>query len=107
MRELDDLTEAIIDAAMKILAISTPACWSPYTKPSWRGLSEARLHVQRQTMARFEYDGLVFGALSATFLPPRRRASASIKLVLNQHRRGQMRSADPLPDLSHLTPRNG
>ncbi len=61
MRELDDITEAIIDAAIKIHRDLGPGrLESVYEAVLARALERRGLHVQRQTMVRFEYDGLVF-----------------------------------------------
>jgi GxxExxY protein len=61
MRELDDITGAIIDAAIKIHRDLGPGLLeSVYEAVLAKALEKRGLHVQRQTMVRFEYDGLVF-----------------------------------------------
>jgi len=61
MRELDDITEAIIDAAIKIHRDLGPGLLeSVYEALLAHALEKRGFHVQRQVVIRFEYDGLVF-----------------------------------------------
>ena len=61
MRELDDITEAIIDAAIQIHRDLGPGLLeSVYEAVLARALEKRGFHVARQTAVRFEYDGLVF-----------------------------------------------
>jgi len=61
MRELDDITEAIIDAAIKIHRDLGPGLLeSVYEALLAHALEKLGFHVQRQVVIRFEYDGLVF-----------------------------------------------
>jgi GxxExxY protein len=61
MRELDDITAAIIDAAIQIHRDLGPGLLESVYEAVLAHLLEKRgFHVQRQTTIRFEYDGLVF-----------------------------------------------
>ena len=61
MRHLDDITEAIIDAAIQIHRDLGPGLLeSVYEAVLARALEKRGLHVRRQVAVRFEYDGLVF-----------------------------------------------
>ena len=61
MRDLDDITETIIAAAIQIHRDLGPGLLeSVYEAVLARALTKRGLHVERQTAARFEYDGLVF-----------------------------------------------
>ena len=61
MRELDDITEAIIEAAIHIHRDLGPGLLeSVYEAVLFRALEKRGLQVDRQTAIRFEYDGLVF-----------------------------------------------
>jgi GxxExxY protein len=61
MRDLDDITEAIIDASIQIHRDLGPGLLeSVYEAVLARALEKRGLHVERQTAVRFEYDGLVF-----------------------------------------------
>ena len=61
MRELDDTTDAIIDEAIKIHRHLGPGLLeSVYEAVLAQALEKRGFHVQRQTMIRFEYDGLAF-----------------------------------------------
>jgi hypothetical protein len=67
MRDLDDITGAIIDAAIQIHRDLGPGLLeSVYEALLARALEKRGLHVERQTVIRFEYDGLVFRAHSWT-----------------------------------------
>ena len=61
MRDLDEITEAIIDAAIQIHRDLGPGLLeSVYETLLARALEKRGLHVERQTVVRFEYDGMVF-----------------------------------------------
>ena len=61
MRHLDDITEAIINAAIQIHRDLGPGLLeSVYEAVLARALEQRGMHVERQTAVRFEYDGLVF-----------------------------------------------
>ena len=61
MQDLDDITGAIIDAAIEIHRDLGPGLLeSVYEALLARALEKRGLHVERQTIVRFEYDGLVF-----------------------------------------------
>ena len=61
MRALDDITEAIIQAAIQIHRDLGPGLLeSVYEALLARALEKRGFHVERQTVIRFEYDGLVF-----------------------------------------------
>ena len=61
MRDLDDITEAIIDAAIQIHRNLGPGLLeSVYEAVLARALQKRGVPVERQTAVRFEYDGLVF-----------------------------------------------
>ena len=61
MRELDEITGAIIDAAIQIHRDLGPGLLESVYEAVLAHLLEKRgFHVQRQTTVRFEYDGLVF-----------------------------------------------
>ena len=61
MRDLDAITEAIIDAAIRIHRDLGPGLLeSVYHAVLARALEKRGLHVERQTAVRFEYEGLGF-----------------------------------------------
>lgn len=61
MKELDDITGAIVDAALKIhLEIGPGLLESVYEAVLARALERRGFHVERQKAIRFEYDGMVF-----------------------------------------------
>lgn len=61
MRELDDITGATVDAAMKIHKESGPGLLeSVYELVLARELERRGLRVERQKPIRLEYDGMVF-----------------------------------------------
>ena len=61
MRELDEITGAIIDAAIQIHRDLGPGLLESVYEAVLAHLLEKRgFHVQRQATIRFEYDGLVF-----------------------------------------------
>ena len=61
MRELDDITGAVIDAAMKIHVKLGPGLLeSVYEAVLARDLSRRGFQVERQKIITFEYDGMMF-----------------------------------------------
>jgi len=61
MRDLDDITGAIVDSALQIHRDLGPGLLeSVYEAILARALDERGLHVERQKIIRFEYQGLVF-----------------------------------------------
>jgi len=67
VRNLDDITDDIIDAAIQIHRDLGPGLLeSVYEALFARALEKRGLHVERQAAVRFEYDGLVFDEASAS-----------------------------------------
>lgn len=61
MKELDDITGAIVDASMKIYMELGPGLLeSVYEVVLARALERRGFRVERQKVVRFEYDGMVF-----------------------------------------------
>lgn len=61
MKELDDITGAIVDAAMKIhMELGPGLMESVYEAVLARALERRGFHVERQKTVRFEYDGMMF-----------------------------------------------
>lgn len=61
MKELDDITGSIVDAAMKIHRELGPGLLeSVYEAVLARMLERRGFHIERQKVIRFEYDGMVF-----------------------------------------------
>lgn len=61
MPELDDITGAIVDAAMKIhIDLGPGLLESVYEMVLAKALAKRGLHVERQKGIRFEYDGILF-----------------------------------------------
>lgn len=61
MKELDDVTGGIVDAAMKIhMELGPGLLESVYEAVLARALERRGFHVERQKVIRFEYDGMVF-----------------------------------------------
>lgn len=61
MKELDDITGAIVDAALKIhIELGLGLFESVYESVSARALKRRGLQVERQKIIWFEYDGMVF-----------------------------------------------
>jgi GxxExxY protein len=61
MRELDEITEAIIEEAIRIHRDLGPSLLeSVYEAVLARALEKRNFHVERQVPIRLEYDGLVF-----------------------------------------------
>jgi iron complex transport system substrate-binding protein len=61
MKELDDITGAVVDAAMKIhMDLGPGLLESVYEVVLARSLQKRGLRVERQKPVRFEYDGMDF-----------------------------------------------
>ena len=61
MRELDDITGAIVDASLRIHRDLGPGLLeSVYEAVLARALERRGFRVERQRSVRFEYDGMVF-----------------------------------------------
>jgi GxxExxY protein len=61
MKPLDDITGAVVDAAMKIhMEIGPGLLESVYEAVLARALERRGFQVERQKVIRFEYDGMVF-----------------------------------------------
>ena len=61
VRELDDITGAIVDAALKIhIELGPGLLESVYEVVLGRALERGGFQVERQKVVRFEYDGMVF-----------------------------------------------
>lgn len=61
VKALDDITGAIVDAAMKIhMELGPGLLESVYEAVLTRALERRGFHVERQKVIRFEYDGMVF-----------------------------------------------
>jgi iron complex transport system substrate-binding protein len=61
MKELDDITGAIVDAALKIhMELGPGLLESVYEAVLARALERRGFRVERQKIIRFEYDGMVF-----------------------------------------------
>jgi GxxExxY protein len=61
MKELDDITGAIVEAALKIpMELGPRLLESVYEAVLARALEKRGLHVERQKVIWFEYDGMVF-----------------------------------------------
>jgi len=100
MRDLDDITEAIIDASIQIHRDLGPGLLeSVYEAVLARALEKRGLHVERQTVKRFEYDGLVFDEGFRTDLLVDHQATISIPPRLRASARTNPRDSNPC---SHL-----
>lgn len=61
MKELDDITGAIVDAALKIhMGLGPGLLESVYEAVLARAWEKRGFHVERQKVIRFDYDGLLF-----------------------------------------------
>ena len=61
MKELDDITGAIVDASLKIHRDLGPGLLETiYEAVLARELAKRELHVERQKPVSFQYDGLIF-----------------------------------------------
>ena len=64
MKELDEITGAIVDASMKIhMELGPGLLESVYEAVLARALEKRGFQVERQKAVRFEYDGMVFEPL--------------------------------------------
>ncbi len=78
MRDLDDITGAIIEAALRMHRDLGPGLLeSVYEAILARALERRGFRVERQKVIRFEYQGMVFEeGFRMVFNPPRFRGSA-------------------------------
>jgi GxxExxY protein len=61
MKELDDITGAIVDSSLKIhMGLGPGLLESVYETVLTRALERRGFRVERQKIIRFEYDGMVF-----------------------------------------------
>ena len=61
MRDLDDITGAIVDAALRIhIELGPGLMESVYETVLARALEQRGFHVERQRVIRFEYQGMMF-----------------------------------------------
>ena len=79
---LDDITGAIVDAAMKIhMELGPGLLESVYETVLARALARRGFHVERQKIIRFEYDGMVFDEGFRTDLMVAGRVIVELKSV--------------------------
>lgn len=84
MKELDDITGAVVDAAMKIhMDLGPGLLESVYESVLARALERRGLQVERQKSIRFEYDGMVFEEAFRTDLLVEGRVIVELKSVEN------------------------
>ena len=84
MHELDDITGAIVDSAMKIHKELGPGLLeSVYEVVLARTLEKRGFQVARQNPIRFEYDGMVFEEVFRTDLLIEGRVVVELKSVEN------------------------
>ena len=82
MKELDEITGAIVDAAMKIhMELGPGLLESVYEVVLARALERRGFCVERQKPIRFEYDGLVFEEGFRTDLLVEKRVVVELKSV--------------------------
>ena len=82
MKELDDITGAVVDAAMKIhMDLGPGLLESVYEAVLARALERRGLQVERQKVIRFEYDGMVFDEGFRTDLLVEGRVVVELKSV--------------------------
>ena len=82
MKELDDITGAVVDAAMKIhMELGPGLLESVYEAVLARALERRGFHVERQKVIRFEYDGMVFEEGFRTDLLVEARVVVELKSV--------------------------
>jgi len=82
MKELDDITGAVVDAAMKIhIELGPGLLESVYEAVLARALERRGLQVERQKVIRFEYDGMVFDEGFRTDLLVEGRVIVELKSV--------------------------
>jgi len=84
MKELDDITGAVVDAALKIhMDLGPGLLESVYESVLARALQRRGLQVERQKTIRFEYDGMVFEEGFRTDLLVEGRVVVELKSVEN------------------------
>jgi iron complex transport system substrate-binding protein len=82
MRELDDITGAIVDASLRIHRDLGPGLLeSVHEAVLARALEQRGFHVERQQAIRFEYEGLVFEEGFRTDLLVENRVIVELKSV--------------------------
>jgi GxxExxY protein len=82
MKELDDITGAVVDSAMKIHKGLGPGLLeSVYEAVLARALERRGLQVEKQKVIRFEYDGMVFDEGFRTDLLVEGRVIVELKSV--------------------------
>jgi len=82
MKELDDITGAVVDSAMKIHMELGPGLLElVYEAVLARALERRGLQVERQKVIRFEYDGMVFDEGFRTDLLVEGRVIVELKSV--------------------------
>ena len=82
MKELDDITGAVVDSAMKIhIELGPGLLESVYEAVLARALERRGLQVERQKVIRFEYDGMVFDEGFRTDLLVEGRVIVELKSV--------------------------
>jgi len=82
MKELDDITGAVVDSAMKIhMELGPGLLESVYEAVLARALERRGLQVERQKVIRFEYDGMVFDEGFRTDLLVEGRVVVELKSV--------------------------
>lgn len=82
MKELDEITGAIVDAAMRIhIELGPGLLESVYEAVLARALERRGVHVERQKIIRIEYDGMAFEEGFRTDLLVERRVVVELKSV--------------------------
>jgi iron complex transport system substrate-binding protein len=82
VKELDEITGAVVDAAMKIhMELGPGLLESVYEAVLARALERRGFSVERQKAVRFEYDGMVFEEGFRTDLLVERRVIVELKSV--------------------------
>lgn len=82
MKELDDITGAVVDSAFRLHRDLGPGLLeSVYEAILARALERRGLHVERQKPVRFEYDGMVFAEGLRVDLLIERRVVVELKSI--------------------------
>ena len=82
MKELDDITGAIVEAALKVhMELGPGLLESVYEAVLARALEKRGFHVERQKVIWFEYDGMVFEEGFRTDLLAEGRVVVELKSV--------------------------
>ena len=82
MKELDDITGAIVEAALKVhMELGPGLLESVYEAVLARALEKRGFHVERQKVIWFEYDGMVFEEGFRTDLLEEGRVDVELKSV--------------------------